>query len=71
MQVFSACLYGTVAISMNFVNKGTLRNFPLSNVLLLNQMCLALIVLPSVKVLPNPQVITGQIFAFVFLFKSP
>ena len=50
MQVFSACMYGTVAISMNFVNKGAMREFPLSNVLLLNQMCLALIVLPSIKV---------------------
>lgn len=36
---------------MNFVNKKALKEFPLSNVLLLNQMCLALVVLPSIKVL--------------------
>ncbi len=50
MQAFSAALYASTAISMNFVNKAALREFPLSNVLLLNQMCLALVVLPSIKV---------------------
>jgi hypothetical protein len=50
MQVFSATLYGLTAISMNFVNKAVLREFSLSNVLLLNQICLSLVVLPSVKV---------------------
>jgi len=49
MQVSSAILYGFTAISMNFVNKKALKEFPLSNVLLLNQMCLALVVLPSIK----------------------
>lgn len=35
---------------MNFVNKAALREFPLSNVLLLNQMMLALLILPTLKV---------------------
>lgn len=39
-----------MAIAMNFVNKAALQQFPLSNILLLNQMLLALFVLPSLKV---------------------
>ena len=35
---------------MNFVNKAALIEFPLSNVLLLNQMMLAVLVLPAAKV---------------------
>ena len=35
---------------MNFVNKAALIQFPLSNVLLLNQMVLAVLVLPAAKV---------------------
>ena len=49
LQLFSAAFYGTMAIAMNFVNKAALQNFPLSNVLLLNQMLLALLVLPTLK----------------------
>lgn len=51
MQVLSALLYGSTAVAMNFVNKATLAEFPLTNVLLLVQMMLALLVLPSLKVL--------------------
>ena len=39
-----------MAVSMNFVNKAALQEFPLSNVLLLNQMLLALLILPTLKV---------------------
>lgn len=50
VQLFSATLYGSTAVAMNFVNKAALAEFPLTNVLLLNQMLLALIVLPTLKV---------------------
>ena len=50
MQLFSALLYGCTAVAMNFVNKAALMQFPLSNVLLLNQMVLAVLVLPAAKV---------------------
>lgn len=50
LQLFSAGFYATMAVSMNFVNKAALREFPLSNVLLLNQMLLALLILPTLKV---------------------
>ena len=60
LQISAALFYAVCAVSMNFVNKATMLQFPHTNVLLLNQMVLALIIISAAKVSPQAQAMVFQ-----------